>query len=234
MIIAQNIYKKIGNKTILNNVNLHIKKGDFVVILGPNGAGKTTLMKILSLLTLPTSGELMISQTSAKRVNLEVKRKIGVISHQTFLYNNLTAYENLDFFGRLYGVNDLRNRIIEVLKEVGLEFTLNDPVKTFSRGMQQRLAIARAIIHNPDVFFLDEPYSGLDQHAIDILNKVLIKGLKDKTVFMSTHNFEQGLNHSDRVVILNKGRIVNERKTDDMSLEDLKRIYMFHVGGGSQ
>jgi len=234
MIIAQNIYKKIGNKTILNNINLHIKKGDFVVILGPNGAGKTTLIKILSLLTLPTSGELMISQTSAKRVNLEIKRKIGVISHQTFLYNNLTAYENLDFFGRLYGVNDLRNRIIEVLKEVGLEFTLNDPVKTFSRGMQQRLAIARAIIHNPDVLFLDEPYSGLDQHAIDILNKVLIKGLKDKTVFMSTHNFEQGLNHSDRVVILNKGRIVNERKTDDMSLEDLKRIYMFHVGGGSQ
>jgi len=120
MIIAQNIYKKLGNKTILHNINLHIKKGDFVVILGPNGAGKTTLMKILSLLTLPTSGELMINQTSAKRVNLEVKRKIGVISHQTFLYNNLTAYENLDFFGRLYGVNDLRNRIIEVLKEVGL------------------------------------------------------------------------------------------------------------------
>ncbi|MFZ5944076.1 MAG: ABC transporter ATP-binding protein [Bacillota bacterium] len=234
MIIAQNIYKKIGNKTILNNINLHIKKGDFVVILGPNGAGKTTLIKILSLLTLPTSGELMISQTSAKRVNLEIKRKIGVISHQTFLYNNLTAYENLDFYGRLYGVNDLRNRIIEVLKEVGLEFTLNDPVKTFSRGMQQRLAIARAIIHNPDVLFLDEPYSGLDQHAIDILNKVLLKGLKDKTVFMSTHNFEQGLNNSDRVVILNKGRIVNESKTDDMSLEDLKRIYMFHVGGGSQ
>lgn len=234
MIIAQNIYKKLGNKTILHNINLHIKKGDFVVILGPNGAGKTTLMKILSLLTLPTSGELMINQTSAKRVNLEVKRKIGVISHQTFLYNNLTAYENLDFFGRLYGVNDLRNRIIEVLKEVGLEFTLNDPVRTFSRGMQQRLAIARAIIHNPDVLFLDEPYSGLDQHAIDILNKVLLKGLKDKTVFMSTHNFEQGLNLSDRVLILNKGRIVNELKSDDISLEDLKRIYMVHVGGGSQ
>jgi len=100
--------------------------------------------------------------------------------------------------------------------------------------MQQRLAIARAIIHNPDVLFLDEPYSGLDQHAIDILNKVLLKGLKDKTVFMSTHNFEQGLNLSDRVLILNKGRIVNELKSDDISLEDLKRIYMVHVGGGSQ
>lgn len=159
---------------------------------------------------------------------------MGMISHNTFLYDNLSAYENLTFYGRLYGVPHLPQRIEQVLEEVGLQYVLHDPVRTFSRGMQQRLSIARAILHEPAVLFLDEPYTGLDQHAIDILNGVLARlAGHNRTIFMVTHNYEQGLELSHRVLILNKGRIAYETETDGLSPQQFKELYRQHVGGGA-
>lgn len=204
-----------------------------MTVLGPNGAGKTTLLKILSLLIKPSTGKLYIDGALAGETDVKTKSKIGVISHNTFLYDNLSAYENLEFYGKLYQVPDLKNQIQRVLEEVGLNYVLHDPVRTFSRGMQQRLSIARAILHEPAILFLDEPYTGLDQNAIDILNSVLSRLTdKSRTIFMVTHNYEQGLELSNRVLILVKGRIAYETKTAGITSGDFKELYRQHVGGG--
>ncbi|MDA8235248.1 MAG: heme ABC exporter ATP-binding protein CcmA [Clostridia bacterium] len=232
MLTAQNITKTIGTKTILHNIDLHIKEGEFITVFGPNGAGKSTLLKILSLLMKPSTGTLTINGSSANQESSKTRSQIGVISHQSFLYDNLTAYENLEFYGRMYQVDNLRDRIYDVLKEVGLEYSLNDPVRNFSRGMLQRLAIARATLHQPAILFLDEPYTGLDQQAIDILNSVLRNlNIKDRTVFMITHNFEQGLDLSDRVLIIKKGRLAYEGAAPGLTPGQMKEIYLNTVGG---
>lgn len=232
MLIAENIVKRIGSKTILQGIDLHIKKGEFVTVFGPNGAGKSTLLKILSMLMKPSSGTLIIDGLNVKNEAPKVRNKIGVISHQTFLYDNLTAFENLEFYGRMYETDNLRERIYDILNEVGLEFSINEPVRNFSRGMQQRLAIARAIIHQPEILFLDEPYTGLDQQAIDILNSVLAKlNIKDRTVFMITHNFEQGLDLSDKVLIISKGCISYQGTAQGVTSSEMREIYIDTVGG---
>lgn len=211
---------------------MSIAAGEFITVLGPNGAGKTTLLKILSLLLKPSKGELYIVGTHIGDSNMKIKSKIGVISHNTFLYDNLSAYENLYFYGKLYQVPNLKNRIQAVLKEVGLSYVLYDPVGTFSRGMQQRLSIARAILHDPTILFLDEPYTGLDQNAIYILNSVLGRlTSKERTIFMVTHNYEQGLELSNRVLILDKGRVVYETETAGISPNKFKELYSQHAGG---
>lgn len=234
MLKAENITKSIGTKNILHGINLNIAEGEFITVFGPNGAGKSTLLKILSMLMKPSSGRLTINGANALEDAARVRSFVGVISHQTFLYDNLTAFENLEFYGRMYGLDCLRDRINEVLREVGLELVFNDPVRTFSRGMQQRLAIARAILHQPDIIFLDEPYTGLDQQAMEILNGVLTRlNIKDRTVFMITHYFEQGLDLSDRVLIINKGRLAFEGDAKGLTPDKMKQIYTETLGGGA-
>jgi len=234
VIKAVGITKTIGRKTILNNIDLHIKPGEFITVFGPNGAGKSTLLKILSLVNKPSKGQLTIDGNNAVENPAEIRNKIGVISHQTFLNENLTASENLNFYGKMYGVPDLKNRIYNVLDEVGLEFSLNDPVRTFSRGMQQRLAIARAILHDPAILYLDEPYTGLDPHAIQILNNVLAElHHNQRTVFLITHNFEEGVNLSNRILFVVKGRIVYDGKKDAINKDELKKLYLTKVEGAA-
>lgn len=190
------------------------------------------MLKILSLLIKPSAGEVFIGGVSTGDCSLQVRRQIGVISHNTFLYDNLTAFENLAFYCKLYDVQNWKQRAEEVLEEVGLPYVLNDPVRTFSRGMQQRLSIARAILHQPSVLFLDEPYTGLDQQAIDILNRVLVRlAGSQRTIFMITHNYEQGLELSDRVLIMDKGRVVFESTTGTLTSDLFKELYRRHVGG---
>ena len=234
MIKALGISKTIGQKTILQNIDLHIKSGEFVTVFGPNGAGKSSLLKILTLVSKPSKGQVFIKGKNASANPEEFRKMIGVISHQTFLNENLTAKENLIFYGRMYGVTDLNNRIYDVLSEVGLEFSLNEPVRTFSRGMQQRLAIARAILHNPSVLFLDEPYTGLDPHAIQILNNVLANlNANNRTVFLITHNFEEGVTLSDRILFVVKGKIVYDGKKTSLNREELKNLYLSKVEGAA-
>ncbi|MHB9093574.1 MAG: heme ABC exporter ATP-binding protein CcmA [Eubacteriales bacterium] len=234
MIKATGLTKTIGHKSILQNIDLNIPAGQFVTVFGPNGAGKSTLLKILALISKPTKGQVIIDGMNSNEKPEAIRQKIGVISHQTFLNDNLTARENLNFYGQMYKVPDLKNRIFDVLSEVGLEFTLNDPVRTFSRGMQQRLSIARAILHDPELLFLDEPYTGLDPHAIQILNGVLGQlNVKKRTVFLITHNFEEGFAMSDRVLFVVRGKIVYDGKKAAVNKDELKSLYLQKVEGAA-
>ncbi len=230
MIEGINLSKTYGNKNVLRDISLTIPKGEFTAVLGPNGAGKSTLLKILALMSKPDSGEVEIGKQSFVNLKGELKRKIGILSHSSFLYPELTAYENLQFYGRLYDVRHLEEQIISIIKKVGLLLALNEPVYTFSRGMLQRLSIARALIHSPEVIFLDEPFTGLDQQGIGLLQDVL-KDLKSsqKTILIVTHSFEQGMEDVDRILIINKGQIAADFSTENLQAGDLKRIYFEKV-----
>jgi len=234
LISARGLFKQIGPKTILHGIDLEVGDGEFVTLLGPNGAGKTTLLKILSGVSSPSAGELYIDGVKVGREALKVRQKVGVLSHNTFLYPNLSARDNLKFYGQLYGVKNLEQRINDTITEVGLEYALADPVRVFSRGMQQRLSIARAILHDPEILLLDEPYTGLDQHAVEILNHVLLNlSRRQRTIILVTHNFDLGLNLSDRVLILNRGRLVWQCPARGLELTALKTIYLDFVGGSA-
>lgn len=217
MITAKGLSKSFGPNIVLQDLDLNVERGEFLTIFGPNGAGKTTLIKILATLVSPTSGTARIAGYDIKREPEKIRGRIGVISHDTYLYHDLTAWENLGFYGRMYRVEDLDARIGDVLEEVGLKYRYNDRVGTFSRGMKQRLSIARAIIHDPDILFLDEPYTGLDQHAIETFDSILRDlDLEEKTMVMASHDVEQGLKVCDRVAILNDGRIAYSIPRDEI------------------
>ncbi|MGE5443484.1 MAG: ABC transporter ATP-binding protein [Ignavibacteriales bacterium] len=229
-IIAEGITKSFGNIQALTGIDLRVKKGEFLTVFGPNGAGKTTLIKLLSTLTKPTSGKLIIANHDMKREPDKVRSLIGVISHDPYLYGNLSALENIKFFASLYGVSQAEEKAIEVIKQVRLGNRMHDLVRTFSRGMQQRLAVARAVIHEPRILLLDEPYTGLDQHGGRIFGD-LLKWLKsqNRTIIMTTHNLPEGLEISDRVAILDKGKIIYESEVGGFEITRFKEIYFDKV-----
>jgi ABC-2 type transport system ATP-binding protein/heme exporter protein A len=216
---------------VLRNIDLKIEKGEFLTIFGPNGAGKTTLIKIMATLVTPTSGKVIIDGLDIKEESIKVRKKIGVISHETYLYTELTAAENLRFFGRMYDTVDLESRIDELIGQVGLTYRKNDRVRTFSRGMKQRLSIARALIHDPLILFLDEPYTGLDQHAIATFDRILGgMNAKDKTRILISHDIEHGISMCDRAIILTGGHIAHEMSKNEISdLLQCRAIYEKHV-----
>jgi len=233
IISIKGLTKAFGSHRVLKSIDLGIKKGEFVTIFGPNGAGKTTLIKIMSTLIAPSGGSVIVDGFDVTQKSVEIRSLIGVISHETYLYSDLTAEENLRFFGQMYGMDKskLDARINDLLREVGLEYRSNDRVGTFSRGMKQRLSIARALIHEPSILFLDEPYTGLDQHAASTFEKVL-QGLdaKNTTKVMISHDIERSLRLCDRVLILTEGNIVfDEQRHDVGSAEDFKERYEFFV-----
>jgi heme ABC exporter ATP-binding subunit CcmA len=216
--------KTFDERMALKGVDLKIETGESVVIFGPNGAGKTTLIKILSTIMNPTSGTILVDGLNVKNDAEKVRRKIGVVSHNTFLYGNLTAYENLDFYRRLYSLPG--ERIIEVADLVGMKSRLHDRVNTLSRGMQQRFSMARALLHNPSIMLLDEPETGLDQQAIAMLWSVFrTDNGKKRTLVFTTHNFERGMELADRSVILSQGKIVCQVSCQDLDLDGLKETY---------
>ncbi|MGI6066525.1 MAG: ABC transporter ATP-binding protein [Bacillota bacterium] len=232
MIRGIEISKKIGSKVILKQVNLSVPPGQFVVLLGPNGAGKSTLLKVLSLLDKPSEGRILIGGSSGERNNLALRKKIGFLSHRSLLYDRLSARENLKFYGHLYDVPRLDERIKVLAEQVGLQYFLDEPVYTFSRGMVQKLAVIRAMIHDPEILFLDEPYTGLDQQAGAIFTGLLYEWHKQgRTVFMVTHAFGQGLDLAERVVILVRGRIIYDAPFCGES-HNLRDLYLNQVGRG--
>lgn len=234
MIEVQKLIKQADNKLILRGVDLSIKKGETVAILGPNGAGKSTLLKVMASLIKPTSGTVKMNGLDLKKDHIKIKKILGYLPHSSLLYDHYSPLENLIFFGNLYGVKDVEKRAVELVKEVGLSFFLNEPVKTFSRGMIQRIAIARAIIHEPDILLLDEPHTGLDQGAISILNNVILK-MKEKgtTTLMVTHDFKQAAQICDRVIILKNGKIVDDFTIKEQGLEIVSKKYELQVEGVS-
>jgi heme exporter protein A len=223
--------KSFGQQVALRGVNLTVAEGEFLTLFGPNGAGKTTLIRIVASLARPTSGSVHLWGTdlaTGGRASTSLRRQIGLISHNPLLYGDLTPDENLRFFARMYDLPDAEARIDAALKQVGLTARRRDPARTFSRGMVQRLAIARATlcVHDPAIMLLDEPYTGLDLQAADMLRAVLQKlAASKRTVILTTHNLEQGLEMCDRAAILHRGKVAWEGERAGLDLAGMKEIY---------
>ncbi|MBI4743395.1 MAG: ABC transporter ATP-binding protein [Actinobacteria bacterium] len=228
-----NLNKSFGKRKVLDNVSFQVKKGGFLSIFGPNGAGKTTLIKILSTLVAPTSGKVLVSGISLDDDPTLIRKKIGLISHSPLLYPDLNAYENLKFYGTLYQVPHLEKRINFMLDKVELSHRRYDLVRTFSKGMQQRLAIARVLLHQPAILFLDEPHSGLDPHAVDILDGLINDIRGDHTFVMITHSLEKGIALADVVMILENGKIIFYQEKEHLDSDKFRKIYIQTVKGES-
>ncbi len=220
----EGLTKSFGNRPALRGIDLEVRRGESLVIFGPNGAGKTTLIKLLATIMNPTSGKVTIDGLDLKKDAEAVRRRIGVVSHQTFLYGNLTAYENLKFYSRMYDVPAYEERIHELATMVEMAPRLHDRVCTLSRGMQQRLAIARCLLHRPSIMLLDEPETGLDQQAISILWEALQRE-GETTTILTTHNLERGLELGERLLILDRGKIVYQGSSQLLDLAALKNTY---------
>lgn len=211
MIKINSLVKSYGLNPVLRGVNLHVRPGEFVTLVGANGAGKTTLLRIVASLLQPGDGQVLVGGWPLPDHADKVRRYIGMVSHHPLLYGDLTAAENLKFFARLYGLDDEEARVDRALRTVGLAARQRDPVRTFSRGMTQRLTIARATLHEPDVLLLDEPYTGLDREAAALLDDLLRgEAARGRTILMITHDLVHGLNVCDRIVVLSRGKIVAE------------------------
>ncbi|MCP4538359.1 MAG: heme ABC exporter ATP-binding protein CcmA [Chloroflexi bacterium] len=215
MIQVHNLVKSFGPHTALAGVNLSVEAGEFVTLVGPNGAGKTTLLRILATLSRPTSGTLRIAGLDPSQAGDDVRRRIGFLSHRTLLYDDLTAEQNLNFYAQMYDLDETRARIESLLGRVELATRRHDLVRTFSRGMQQRLSVARAVLHQPQVLLLDEPYTGLDPSAAQVLTDLLADLAGEGcTVILTTHNMERGLTVERRVIMLVRGRLVYDERGD--------------------
>ncbi len=229
---VESLTRSFGHVMALDGVDLKVNRGEFMTVFGPNGAGKTTLIRILSAVLRPTSGTVKITGRELQKEGEEIRKKIGLLSHNSFLYPNLTAQENLKFYGRIYNLTALEERIEEVLEEVGLKHRKDDLVRTYSRGMLQRLAIARCVLHNPQIIFLDEPYTGLDQHAAITLRKILARlHNRDRSIIMTTHNIQRGLELCDTVAIQVSGRIVYKESMENINKDDFEALYFRSVEG---
>ena len=231
MIQINGLVKQYGLNPVLRGINLHVTAGSFVTLVGPNGAGKTTLMRIVATLLKPTAGEVKIGGWLMPRFSDRVRQHIGLVSHQTLIYGDLTAAENLLFFAKLYQLDNSEERVIAALKRVGLAARQRDAVRTFSRGMMQRLTLARATLHEPDVLLLDEPYTGLDQDASALLDDLLRRESDNgRTILMITHDLVHGLNLCDRVAILSRGKIVQEIANGEVTGNEFLDIYAEQTG----
>ncbi|NJL95975.1 MAG: heme ABC exporter ATP-binding protein CcmA [Anaerolineae bacterium] len=210
MIVVRDLVKTFGYFPVLRNLDLDVAQGQCIALLGSNGSGKSTLLRILAALSRPTAGTVTIAGWELPNEAAAVRRQLGVVSHLPLLYDTLTAQENLRFFGELYDLGDeaLAERIRAVLERVGLVHRANDQVRTFSRGMLQRLTIARAILHDPALILFDEPYTGLDQDAGRILDELLLdlRG-EGRTIIMTTHDILRAHRLVTHLAILSRGKI---------------------------
>jgi heme exporter protein A len=223
---VRKLVKRYGLKTVLRGLDFKVESGEFVALLGPNGAGKTTFLRILASLSRPTMGEVRISGYRLPSQAAAVRRNLGVVSHLPLLYGDLTAEENLKFYGRMYGIPNLDERVMEVLELVGLKSRRRDLVRTYSRGMQQRLAIGRAILHDPEVVLFDEPHTGLDQDACIMLDNVLREvAALGRTVVMTSHDLARTADLASRFDILSRGVIVDSVRREDIEPDQLLAFY---------
>jgi heme exporter protein A len=215
---------------VLKDLDLDLAWGNIQAIFGANGSGKTTLVRILASLTRPDSGRIQIAGRDLRSNSIALRRLVGVVSHQPLLYGDLTGYENLRFYGRMFQLQDVEASIEQAAVQIGVLDLLNRQVRTLSHGMQKRISIARAILHNPPILLLDEPETGLDQEALDYLEAMLENGkVLRRTVLMTTHSLERGLYLSDRVAILAKGRIVYEESCQNLDASVLRDAISTHM-----
>lgn len=229
---TKKLTKVFGDRKALDKVSIEVPEGAFLSIFGPNGAGKTTLVRTLATLSRATSGTALVAGFDAKEEPDKVREHIGLISHNPMLYPDLTAMENLMFTAQLYGVVNAEERVRELLRAVELDHRRFDVVRTFSRGMTQRLSIARALMNDPDVVFLDEPYAGLDPHAVEIFDG-LIEQLRDgRTFIMVSHDLQKGFDVCTHVLVLARGRVVSYAPKEDIDFGQFRQLYRETVGMG--
>lgn len=226
MIEVRKLTKRFGLKTVLRGLDFEVQAGEFVALLGPNGAGKTTFLRILASLSRPSMGKVKVAGYELPGQAAAVRARLGVVSHLPLLYPDLTAQENLEFYARMYSLTDYASRITEVLHIIGLEQRRKDLVRTFSRGMQQRLAIGRAILHDPEVMLFDEPYTGLDQEASAMLDEVLkTVAAQGRTVVMTSHDLARAEDLATRFDILSRGVIAASATRVSLGKKDLLSFY---------
>ena len=209
LITVNKLDKTFVARWALRSVSFQVTQGEIVALVGPNGAGKTTLLRMVATLSRPNDGSIHIGKIPLAQHANAARASIGFVGHQTFMYDDLTAEENLTFYARLYDIPNIPQRVREVAQRVGIENRLGDVTRTLSRGLQQRVTLARMLLHQPAVFLLDEPYTGLDQVAADLLDQIMADAKKEgRGILFSTHDLERGLAICDRALILRAGRLV--------------------------
>ena len=205
---ARSLEKSFGEWPVLWDLNLSVPWGQTLVLFGANGAGKTTLLRILSTHVRADHGSISVAGHNLRTRPEEVRRRIGVVGHRSLLYDDLTCRENLIYYGRLFGLKDHKPRVDEVLETVRLSDRADHRVRTLSNGMQKRAAIARAILHQPDVLLLDEPEAGLDRESVSILGSLLADWTDSgRSVIMTTHDLDLGLSWGQRAGVLRGGKV---------------------------
>ncbi|MGE0822463.1 MAG: heme ABC exporter ATP-binding protein CcmA [Candidatus Binatia bacterium] len=221
---AENLSKTFSWVPILHNVSYQVAAGETIAVFGPNGAGKTTFLRLLATLVRPSSGTLkLFGQTPDES---DLRHKLGFLGHDSFLYLDLTPIENLTFYGRAYGLKNLDARIAEVLHYVGLQDWGHTAIRTFSRGMEQRIALARTLLHDPQLLLFDEPYTGLDTRGIETLQQTFVQAREQgKTVIFTTHDFRLGLQLCDRAVIFHRGRLAWQSQNHLPTPQEFPDIY---------
>ncbi len=228
---VEGLYKAFGPKPVLQGASLRVGWGERLALLGPNGSGKTTLLRILAGLSRPAGGTAYVAGMDLLAEPERARALLGVLSHMSFLYRELTVRENLEFYGKMYRVPDVRERIAYLLERVGLENNAESLVRTLSRGMLQRIALARALLHRPKVILLDEPDTGLDLQSAAVLRDMVAElAAEGCGVLLTTHQLERASALADRVAVLARGRIVFQGEPGSLDAEDVTEIYRRHAG----
>ena len=218
--------KSFDLKPILRGVDLFLDQSECMALLGANGAGKTTLLRILAGLVKPSAGCVCVGGLDIERDAQQLRRVVGFVAHQPYLYDELTALENLLFFGRMYTVKQARERASELLQRVGLAKRAGERVAALSRGQVQRLALARALLHSPRLLLLDEPDTGLDEQGNELLEALLHEHVeRGGTTLFTTHNLDRALKLSDRIGMLAGGRVVYQQETGGLELGGVRQAY---------
>jgi heme exporter protein A len=234
---AERMSRRYESGLVLRPLTLRVAAGERIALLGPNGAGKTTLLRLVSTLLRPSSGRLRLFGLEPQRDGLAIRVRIGVVAHQSLLHPELTAAENLRYYAGLYGLAGAGERIATALRTVDLTARANDRVRAFSRGMQQRLALARALLHQPELLLLDEPDAGLDVRALDLLPRVLagtdtlrvVGGAT--TVIFTTHQIDRALTLAQRVLIMVAGRVVYDGPSSALDPQRVGMLYGARADG---
>jgi heme ABC exporter ATP-binding subunit CcmA len=226
LLLTRNLTKSFGRFTALRSLSIEIPRGESLTIVGRNGAGKTTFLKIVSSIIRSYTGEVLISGKNLEQADEDTRRTIGFVSHESLLYKDLTVRDNLSFYARMYGVAGVDERVAEMIRRVDLEAKTDVIVRSLSRGMKQRASLARAFIHKPSILLLDEPFTGLDERASEILDRFLGEFKSaGGTLVMVTHDIERGWKLADRVVVFEKGKIVHETSPRGSSFDEFRTEY---------
>ena len=233
MIVAKGLTKRFGDVLAVDNLDMDVRPGEIFGFLGPNGAGKTTTIRMLSALISPTSGKAKVAGYDVGREDNEIRRNAGILTESPGLYDRLSAERNLSFFAELHDVEDVAGQVERYLRLLGLWDRRGDVAATFSKGMRQKLAIARAMLHEPKVLFLDEPTAGLDPEMARLLRE-FIGELKDKgrTIFLCTHNLDEADRLCDRIAVVNT-RLLALDTPEALRAKLYDRVVVIHLSAAS-